>query len=169
MTTRRPPWWLIALLVLMAFAFQGTRAIWEPDEGRYTAVGLNMLESGDWLVPTLDGEHAHLTKPPITYWAIAAGVGLLGHNEWGARPPGALAFVATVLVVSRLGCRPRDSVLDGGPRFRPLCRRRFHQSGRESFVERRALADPSRSRLVAAPGRGERGRQRDDRHRDRHH
>ncbi len=102
---RRPPWWLIALLVLMAFVFQGTRAIWEPDEGRYTAAGLNMLESGDWLVPTLDGEHAHLTKPPITYWAIAAGVGLLGHNEWGARLPGALAFVGTGLLVFGIGRR----------------------------------------------------------------
>jgi len=37
---RRPPWWLLALLVLMAFAFQGTRGLWEPDEGRYTATGL---------------------------------------------------------------------------------------------------------------------------------
>ena len=76
---RRPPWWLLALLVSMAFAFQGTRGIWEPDEGRYTVAGLNMLESGDWLVPTLDGEHPHLTKPPITYWAIAASV---GRNKW---------------------------------------------------------------------------------------
>ena len=34
--------------------------------------GLNMFESGDWLIPTIDGEHPHLTKPPVTYWAIAA-------------------------------------------------------------------------------------------------
>ena len=44
---RHPPWWLVALLVLMAFAFQGTRGLWEPDEGRYTATGINMLKSGD--------------------------------------------------------------------------------------------------------------------------
>jgi 4-amino-4-deoxy-L-arabinose transferase-like glycosyltransferase len=98
-------WALAALLALVAFAFQGTRGIWEPDEGRYTAVGLNMLESGDWLVPTLDGEHPHLTKPPITYWAIAAGIALLGHDEWGARLPGALAFVGTGLLVFGLGRR----------------------------------------------------------------
>jgi 4-amino-4-deoxy-L-arabinose transferase len=102
---RRPPLWLIALLVLMAFAFQGTRGIWEPDEGRYSAAGVNMLESGDWLVPTIDGEHPHLTKPPIVYWAIAASVGLLGHNEWAARLPGALAFIGTGLFVFGLGRR----------------------------------------------------------------
>jgi 4-amino-4-deoxy-L-arabinose transferase len=102
---RRPPWWLLALLVLMAFAFQGTRGLWEPDEGRYTATGVNMLKSGDWLVPTIDGEQPHLTKPPITYWAIAASVGALGYNEWAARLPGALAFVGTGLLVFGLGRR----------------------------------------------------------------
>jgi len=99
----RPPAWLVALLIVVAFAFQGTRGIWEPDEGRYTAGGLNMVDSGDWLVPTLDGEHAHLTKPPMTYWAIASSVALLGRNEWAVRLPGALAFVGTGLLMFGLG------------------------------------------------------------------
>jgi len=102
---RRPIWWLLALLVVMAFAFQGTRGIWEPDEGRYTATGINMLKSGDWLVPTVDGEHPHLTKPPITYWALAASMGTFGRNEWAARLPGALAFIGTGLLVFGLGRR----------------------------------------------------------------
>jgi len=68
----RPPWWLVAVLLLIAFAFQGSRAIWEPDEGRYTGASLNMLVSGDWLLPTVDGEHPHLTKPPMIYWAVAS-------------------------------------------------------------------------------------------------
>jgi 4-amino-4-deoxy-L-arabinose transferase len=106
MTTRsHPPLWLVALLVLMAFAFQGTRGIWEPDEGRYTSAGLNMYESGDWLVPTIDGEHPHLTKPPIVYWALASSFALLGRNEWAARLPGALALVGTGLLVFGLGRR----------------------------------------------------------------
>ncbi len=102
---RRPAWALLALLVLMAFAFQGTRGIYEPDEGRYTATAINMLKSGDWLVPTVDGEHPHLTKPPITYWALAASMGAFGRNEWAARLPGALAFVGTGLLVFGLGRR----------------------------------------------------------------
>lgn len=101
----RPPWWLAALLVVLAFSFQGTRGIWEPDEGRYSAVGINMLESGDWLVPTADGENPHLTKPPITYWALAASFGLFGTNEWAARLPGAIAFIGTGLLVFGLGRR----------------------------------------------------------------
>jgi 4-amino-4-deoxy-L-arabinose transferase len=102
---QRPAWWLIALLCLMAFAFQGSRAIFEPDEGRYTATAINMLESGNWVVPTLDGERPHLTKPPIVYWSIAASIGAFGHNEWAARLPGALAFIGTGLLAFGLGRR----------------------------------------------------------------
>jgi 4-amino-4-deoxy-L-arabinose transferase-like glycosyltransferase len=97
--------WLVVLLVVVAFSFQGTRGIWEPDEGRYTSAGLNMYESGNWLVPTLDGEHAHLTKPPVTYWAIAASFAAFGLNEWAARLPSALAYVGTGLLVFGLGRR----------------------------------------------------------------
>jgi 4-amino-4-deoxy-L-arabinose transferase-like glycosyltransferase len=101
----RPTWPLLALLLVLAFAFQGTRGIWEPDEGRYTATGINMYEHGDWLVPSIDGEHPHLTKPPVTYWALATSFAVFGRNEWAARLPGALAFVGTGLLVFGLGRR----------------------------------------------------------------
>lgn len=99
---RRP-----ALLALLAFAlaFQGSRGIWEPDEGRYTNVALRMIRSGDWLTPTLHPEVPHFSKPPLTYWAIAGSVGLLGRNEWAARLPNAIAFVFTVLLVGRMARR----------------------------------------------------------------
>jgi 4-amino-4-deoxy-L-arabinose transferase-like glycosyltransferase len=102
---RRALPWLLALLVTVGFAFQGTRGIWEPDEGRYSSAGIHMHESGDWLVPSVDGERPHLTKPPMTYWALAASFALLGHHEWAARLPSALAFVGTGLLVFGLGFR----------------------------------------------------------------
>ncbi len=101
----RLPLWLVALLCLMAFAFQGTRGLWEPDEGRYSSGGIHMERSGNWLIPTVDGETPHLTKPPMTYWALAASFAALGDNEWAARLPGALAYVGTGLFVFGLGRR----------------------------------------------------------------
>jgi 4-amino-4-deoxy-L-arabinose transferase len=89
----------------MAFAFQGTRGLWEPDEGRYTSAGVNMERSGDWLIPTIDGEHPHLTKPPMVYWALASSFAVLGENEWAARLPAALAFIGTGLFLFGLGRR----------------------------------------------------------------
>ncbi|MEO7935761.1 MAG: glycosyltransferase, partial [Dokdonella sp.] len=49
----------VLIVVLLAFAFLGTRAIWDPDEGRYTNVGLNMLESGDWVHPMRNAHIGH--------------------------------------------------------------------------------------------------------------
>lgn len=98
--------WLFVLLVLVyAIAFQGTRGLYSPDEGRYTNVALNMLESGDWLKPMLHPEVEHWSKPPLTYWAVATSVAVFGRNELAARLPGALAFAGTVLLMMRLGRR----------------------------------------------------------------
>lgn len=94
-----------AWLLVAAFAFQGTRSLWEPDEGRYTAVALHMLDSGDWLVPRLNDEQVHLTKPPLTYWALAASLAAFGRTTWAARLPAALAFVASGLLVLVLARR----------------------------------------------------------------
>lgn len=102
----RSPAWRIALLALvLALGFLGTRGIWDPDEGRYTNVALNMLDSGDWLNPKRSHEVGHWTKPPLTYWAIAASVGVFGANPWAARLPSALAYLLCVWLAWRVARR----------------------------------------------------------------
>ncbi len=113
-TTSAAFWVLVA--VLFAFAFQGSRHVWDPDEGRYTAVALNMIRSGDWIVPRLHDERPHFTKPPLTYWALGASMKALGKNEWAARTPIALAFLGTLLLLFLLG----RSFLPGSPWLPPL-------------------------------------------------
>jgi 4-amino-4-deoxy-L-arabinose transferase len=100
---RHPLRALLALALLLGFAFQGTRGLWEPDEGRYTNVALQMLHSGDFVTLRRNEQALHFTKPPLTYWTIAASVSALGRNEWAVRTPNALAYVLTVLLVFRLG------------------------------------------------------------------
>jgi len=124
-TVNRPPAWLLLLLVVLAFAFQGTRGLWEPDEGRYVSAGVNMERSGDWLVPSIDSEHPHLTKPPVVYWALASSFALLGETEWAARLPAALAYIGTGLLLFGLGRRfcaakPWLPALVWGLSFAPL-------------------------------------------------
>jgi 4-amino-4-deoxy-L-arabinose transferase-like glycosyltransferase len=98
---------LAVLLVafIVALAFQGSRPLWDPDEGRYTDVAHNMVESGDWLVPRLDPERPHFTKPPLTYWAVGGSLLAFGDYTWAARLPNVLAFVATALLVLGLARR----------------------------------------------------------------
>ncbi len=99
-------WWgALAALLLYVLAFQGSRGLWEPDEGRYTDVALQMLWTGDFLHPHLSPELPHYSKPPLTYWAIAASFAGGGDSEWAARLPNALAFALTVLLVAGLARR----------------------------------------------------------------
>ena len=102
-----PPSLLVsaAIVLLLAFAFLGTRSLWDPDEGRYTNVALNMLESGDWIHPMRNEHIGHWTKPPLTYWVIAASVGVFGYNPWAARLPYALAYLFCAWMVWRIARR----------------------------------------------------------------
>ncbi|MCI2261196.1 ArnT family glycosyltransferase [Xanthomonas indica] len=102
----RSPAVAVALLACtLALALLGARGIWDADEGRYTNVALNMLHSGDWLTPRRSEDVAHWTKPPLTYWAIAASVAAFGPSPWAARLPSALAYLLCVLLVWRLAAR----------------------------------------------------------------
>ena len=96
-------WLLLAASIVLAFSFQGTRGLWDPDEGRYTNVALEMMRSGDYFTPHRHHETMHVTKPPVTYWAIAASASSFGKNEWAFRAPMAIAFIITVLLVYELG------------------------------------------------------------------
>jgi 4-amino-4-deoxy-L-arabinose transferase len=98
---------VLAVALATAFAFQGSRGLWASTEGRYAECAREMLATGDWLVPHLDGR-PHWSKPPLGYWTMAAGMALLGTNEWGARAAGALAFVLLTLAVARVGTRLWD-------------------------------------------------------------
>lgn len=106
---------MVVALVVYAFAFQGARGLWEPDEGRYTAVALEMQRLGDYLSPRLHHEVEHLSKPPLTYWLLAGSFAVFGREEWAARLPNTLAFLATVLLVALLARRLAD-----GSRLAPL-------------------------------------------------
>jgi 4-amino-4-deoxy-L-arabinose transferase-like glycosyltransferase len=102
-----------AAVLVFALAFQGSHPLWEPDEGRYVAVALEMIHLDDYLVPHLHHEYPHFAKPPLTYWMIAASLNTLGMSEWAVRLPNALAFTATVLLVFAI-CRrlcPADAAL----------------------------------------------------------
>jgi 4-amino-4-deoxy-L-arabinose transferase-like glycosyltransferase len=100
---RSPPL-LVLLLAAATTAFLlGSRGLWDPDEGRFTNVALQMLASGEYLSLYRHPETLHFTKPPVTYWAIAASVAALGWNEWAVRLPGALAHLGIVALLLRIG------------------------------------------------------------------
>lgn len=73
---------LLSLVWLAALAWP--RPLMLPDEGRYVGVAWEMMRSGDWLAPTLNGL-PYFHKPPLFYWITAASMSLFGPGDWSAR------------------------------------------------------------------------------------
>jgi 4-amino-4-deoxy-L-arabinose transferase-like glycosyltransferase len=81
--------WLVTL---------GFRGLYNPDEGRYAEISREMLASGDWVVPHLNGL-VYIEKPPLQYWATAISEAVFGRNDWAARLYTGLCALATVCLI----------------------------------------------------------------------
>jgi 4-amino-4-deoxy-L-arabinose transferase-like glycosyltransferase len=102
---RRFVWLAIALALLaLWFAKLPERPLAHPDEGRYAEISREMVASGDWVTPRLNG-FAYLQKPPLQYWATAAAYEAFGVSEWTARLWTALTGLAAVFLTAFAGHR----------------------------------------------------------------
>src|SRR4051794_20718780 len=55
-----------------------------PDEGRYAEVPREMVATGDYVTPRLNGVF-YFEKPPLVYWAIAGLIRVFGPGELAVR------------------------------------------------------------------------------------
>ncbi|MFI4859284.1 MAG: ArnT family glycosyltransferase [Phycisphaerales bacterium JB063] len=119
--------WIVCLLafaVLPLWWSLGDHPLNGRTEARYAVIAQAMArgESG-WLVPEFRGQ-AHLTKPPLAYWASAASIALLGETEFAVRAPSALAgsllVVGVFLFGQRLGGTRRGLIAAGLLGVQPL-------------------------------------------------
>lgn len=95
---RRALFALLAAFALLWFCNLGYRHLIKPDEGRYSEIPREMVASGDWLTPRLNG-YKYFEKPPLQYWATAASFTAFGMNEWTARLwTGLTGFLGVLLV-----------------------------------------------------------------------
>jgi 4-amino-4-deoxy-L-arabinose transferase-like glycosyltransferase len=98
-----------ALVCVWLVALAGLRPLRLPDEGRYIGVAWEMLRSGQWLTPTLDGL-PYFHKPPLFYWLTAASLRVFGLHEWAARAApllGALVGALALWAFARRWCGER--------------------------------------------------------------
>ena len=95
---------LFLSIFALAFGFQGSRGIWQPDEGYYVGATLTMLRNGDLMIPRLgeEGLEIFLEKPPMLYWGIMAGLKAIGHSEFAVRAFNAVCYIATAFVTGLL-------------------------------------------------------------------
>ena len=104
-TTRRARWWLewevglLVLLVLGVYFSRLTSLTVRGEESRWARVAVEMIESGDWVVPRQQGQPFY-SRPPLQSWTIAL-VGLVSGkvDVVAIRLPSVLAILLTVLLI----------------------------------------------------------------------
>lgn len=93
---------IVAALTVLLVNLGGP-PLFDDDETRNAGCSLAMLDSGDWVVPTFNGE-LRVHKPPLVNWLQMAGLSIAGRNELGARIGSACVTTLTCLVTWRIGC-----------------------------------------------------------------
>jgi len=93
-------------LVGVFISFVGiSNELWTPDEPRDAAIGRAMWESGDWIIPRLNGA-PFLEKPPFYWWVQSMLFGAFGHaSPTLARLPSATFGFLSLLLTYALGRR----------------------------------------------------------------
>lgn len=91
---------LAALLYLPAV---WTRDLWNPDEPRYAEATREMIATGNYVLPRLNGE-PYYEKPPLFFWLSAAAEALPGVPQGsGGRVVSAGASTGTAILTWRIG------------------------------------------------------------------
>ena len=101
--------WLKAILICAGFAalyllIAGSSTLWDRDEPRYARATAEMVESGNYLVPTFNGE-VWFDKPILLYWLMSVPVRLLGPSEIACRFAGVIGTAITLLLTFFIGIK----------------------------------------------------------------
>ena len=94
--------WLVPVLVIYFGFLLGGRALWSPVEGRYAEVAREMVVSGDYVTPRLNGVK-YFEKPPLFYWLEAFSIKLAGVSESALRFWPALFALLGCIVIYAAG------------------------------------------------------------------
>src|SRR6266478_844683 len=92
---------LLAVTAALTLPGLGATSLWDIDEGLNAEAAREMLESGDWVVPTFNFK-PRTAKPALLYWLQAVAYQKFGVNEFSARLPSVLAAAAAVLLIYEL-------------------------------------------------------------------
>lgn len=76
---------LACVLLLAAYWMIASRTtLWDRDEPRFSRATVEMVESGNYLVPTFNGEE-RLHKPILVYWLMSLPIRVFGATAFAAR------------------------------------------------------------------------------------
>ena len=102
----------IGLYIFLYIVPLGVRPMVIPDEFRYAEITREMLETGDWVVPHLDGLR-YFEKPILGYWLNAAGIAMFGENGFAIRFFSAMAAGISAVILFFLTKKYSDGYRTG--------------------------------------------------------
>ncbi len=80
----------------------GQTTLWDRDEPRYARASVEMVESGDYFIPTFNDElRPH--KPIMVYWLMSVPIHVLGKTAFAARVAPAVCTVVNCLLMFYIG------------------------------------------------------------------
>jgi 4-amino-4-deoxy-L-arabinose transferase-like glycosyltransferase len=97
----------VIITIFLSFFRLGSVTLFDVDEAVFSEATREMVESGNWLTPTYNGEN-RFDKPILFYWIMAFSYKLFGINEFGARFPSAVASIFLALSLYLFVRRFRD-------------------------------------------------------------
>jgi 4-amino-4-deoxy-L-arabinose transferase-like glycosyltransferase len=96
-------WLIIVAFALALLTGLENRRLGRPFEGSQIEVAREMVSSGDWLVPHLNGA-VYLDRPPLMNWITALSLKIFGdESAWAARLPSILAAAGALWLTAWIG------------------------------------------------------------------
>ena len=97
------------LLLFVAVAIidslgNNTLPLIDRDEPRFAEASREMRQSGDFVIPRVNGEH-RFDKPPLIYWCQVGSARLFGESDFSVRFPSVFFAAATAVLTAIWGAR----------------------------------------------------------------
>ncbi|MYN12841.1 phospholipid carrier-dependent glycosyltransferase [Pusillimonas sp. TS35] len=89
-------WWIAAAVLLLPLLSMAILPLSDTSEPRYAEIARVMAVTGDWITPWFSPGVPFWGKPPLSFWAEAASMRLLGVGEFTVRLPSWLCMLASV-------------------------------------------------------------------------
>ncbi len=95
----RPLLLLFVAVIIIDSLGNNTLPLIDRDEPRFAEASREMRQTGDFVIPRVNGEY-RFDKPPLIYWCQAGSTALLGESDFSVRLPSALFAAATAVLTA---------------------------------------------------------------------
>src|SRR5690606_9711963 len=91
-------WIMLAVILTLPLISMMVVPYYDTSEPRYAEIARIMLKTGDWITPWFSPGVPFWGKPPLSFWAQAASMGVFGLTEFAGRFPSWVCLILTNVI-----------------------------------------------------------------------